>query len=292
MDGENNLISECTAASFRADVMTESGRQPVLVDFWAPWCEPCKALTPLLEKIVTRAAGKVKLVKMNIEAHPQIAAQLGIESLPAVYAFQKGQPVDGFMGALPENQIKAFLERLVGPLGGDEDDLIREAGEALAAGNAAGAVSLYSQGLIEHPANVKMIAGLANSHLALANLGLARDTLASTPSGFEADPLILAAKAALDNAERAESAGDIGDLQRQVDSEPANHQARLNLAVALNARGEREKAADALLDIIRRDKTWSDGAARKQLLLFFEAWGHMDTDTLTARRKLSGYLFS
>lgn len=292
MDGENNLISECTAASFRADVMTESGRQPVLVDFWAPWCEPCKALTPLLEKIVTRAAGKVKLVKMNIEAHPQIAAQLGIESLPAVYAFQKGQPVDGFMGALPENQIKAFLERLVGPLGGDEDDLIREAGEALAAGNAAGAVSLYSQGLIEHPANVKMIAGLANSHLALANLGLARDTLASTPSGFEADPLILAAKAALDNAERAESAGDIGDLQRQVDNEPANHQARLNLAVALNARGEREKAADALLDIIRRDKTWSDGAARKQLLLFFEAWGHMDADTLTARRKLSGYLFS
>ena len=289
---EQGTIKDVTAATFRIDVIAESARQPVLVDFWAPWCGPCKQLTPILEKVVRASGGKIKLTKMNIDEHPQIAGQLGIQSIPAVFAFQKGQPVDGFMGALPESQVKAFVERLVGPLGADNDALMQEATEALGNQNAAEASALFSQALAEDPENLPAIAGLATALVMLGDLEGARNALSKAPKGTEGDSAMASARAALENAEQAESVGDLAELERQVSADPKNHQAKFDLAIALNARGKREEAADALLEIIRRDRTWNDDGARKQLLQFFDAWGPLDPETMSARRRLSGALFS
>ena len=289
---ENDAIKEGTTASFRADVIAESARQPVLVDFWAPWCEPCKQLTPILEKVVNAAAGKVKLVKINIDEHPQVATQLGVKSIPAVFAFQKGQPADGFMGALPESQIKAFLERLVGPLGGESEALITAGAAAMTAGEHEQAADLYSQALAEDPTNLTAVGGLVRAILGLGELSQAKEILASVPPGSDTDPAIIAARAALEIAEQAETVGDLSELERQLAADPKNHKARLDLAIAMNARGMREPAADALLEIIQQDRNWNDDGARKQLLQFFEAWGYMEPETLSARRKLSAVLFS
>jgi putative thioredoxin len=287
-------VKDVTTASFREDVIVASTKQPVLVDFWAPWCGPCKQLTPVLEKAVAASGGKVKLVKMNIDEHPQIAGQLGIQSIPAVIAFEKGQPIDGFMGALPETQVRGFIERLVGPLTGGANDLIAEAEAAVAVGDAAGAAALYSRVLTEDEANVKAIAGLAKLHLDSGDLEQAKGVLSLAPPpppGRDADPAIAAVKAALDLAEQASSLGDAAPLEAAVAANPADNQARFDLAVALNARGEREKAADHLLAIVKRDRQWNDDAARKQLVQFFEAWGLMDPAAVSARRKLSALLF-
>jgi putative thioredoxin len=229
---------------------------------------------------------------MNIDEYPQIAGQLGIQSIPAVYAFQKGQPVDGFMGALPESQVKAFIERLIGPLGSGNEDLLKEAAAALASGDPNAAAGLFSEALADEPDNPTAIGGLASALVALGNLDDAREVLKKAPTGTEGDPAVASARAALENAEQAESVGDLTDLEQQVVADPKNHQARFDLALALNALGKMEVAADALLEIIRRDRTWNDDGARKQLLQFFDAWGPMDPDTMTARRKLSGALFS
>jgi putative thioredoxin len=287
-------VKDVTTASFREDVIAASTKQPVLVDFWAPWCGPCKQLAPMLEKAVAASGGKVKLVKMNIDEHPQIAGQLGIQSIPAVIAFEKGQPIDGFMGALPETQVRGFIERLVGPLTGAADDLIAEAEAAVAAGDAAGAAALYSRVLTEDEANVKAIAGLAKLHLDSGDLEQAKGVLSLAPPpppGRDSDPAIAAVKAALDLAEQASSLGDVAPLEAALAANPADNQARFDLAVALNARGERERAADHLLAIVKRDRQWNDDAARKQLVQFFEAWGLMDPAAVTARRKLSALLF-
>ena len=291
---EASKVKDVTTASFKADVMVASTRQPVLVDFWAPWCGPCKQLAPVLEKAVADSKGKVALVKMNIDDHPQVAGQLGIQSIPAVIAFDKGQPVDGFMGAVPESQVRGFIERLVGPLEAGAEALIAEAEAAVAAGDAAGAAGLYARVLAEDETNLKAIGGLAKLHVEVGDLDEAKAVLSMAPPpapGKDPDPAIAAALAAIHLAEQAASVGDTAALEKALAANPDDHQARFDLAVALNGRGDRDGAANALLDIIKRDRRWNDDAARKQLLQFFEAWGLMDAATVTARRKLSSIWF-
>jgi len=287
-------VKDVTTASFRADVLTASQKQPVLVDFWAPWCGPCKQLAPALERAVADAGGKVVLVKMNIDEHPQIPGQLGIQSIPAVIAFDRGQPVDGFVGALPESQIRGFIERLVGPLAGGFAELMAEADEAAAKGDAAGAAALYAEILSQNPEEAKAIGGLAKLQVASGQLEQAKALLATAPApapGKDPDPAVAAAWAALRLAEQAASVGDLAPLERALAANPDDHKSRFDLAVALSAKGDREGAADRLLEIIRRDRKWNDEAARKQLLQLFEAWGLMDPATVAARRKLSSIWF-
>jgi putative thioredoxin len=291
--GPDGLIKETTTQTFMADVVQESMKQPVLVDFWAEWCGPCKQLAPVIEKAVKAANGKVKLVKMDIDKYPQIAGQLGVQSIPAVFAFSKGQPVDGFMGALPESQIKAFIERLVGPVGPAETDLLLgDAEAALAEGDTLGASQLFAQVYELDPENVKAIAGLARTAVAVGELDQARATLGLTPKDKENDPAIAGARAALELAEQAASVGDLAGLLATVEREPMNHQARYDLALGLAGAGRRGEAVDHLLEIVRRDRKWNDDGARKQLVQFFEAWGPMDESTIGGRRRLSSILFS
>lgn len=286
------LIKDTTTASFRADVIAESANQPVLVDFWAPWCGPCKQLTPVLEKAVRAAKGKVKLVKMNIDEHPQIAGQLGVQSIPAVFGFDKGQPVDGFMGALPESQIKTFIERLIGPVSDGAEEIIKLAEEALVEGRAEVAAAAFQQALELEPESDVALGGLVRSQVSLNNLDLARQILSTVEEKIEKSQPLSAARAALDVATQASNVGELGALQEKVSANPGDHASRLELAIALNAGGDREGATDALIEIIRRDRSWNEDAARKQLIQFFDAWGAMDPETVAARRKLSAVLFS
>ena len=290
---QDGLVKDTTTASFRQDVIAESMHQPVLVDFWAPWCGPCKQLTPVIEKAVKAAGGKVKLVKMNIDEHPQIAGQLGVQSIPAVFAFDRGQPVDGFMGALPEGQIKAFIERLVGPVGpGAVEELLAEAAARVDEGDAAGAAELYAAILAEEPDNAIALAALSKLHLQLGDLEGAKRFLDMAPAAKANDPAIAGARAAIEIAEQAASLGDLADLERRVAADPDDHQARFDLAIGLNAKNQREAAAEQLLAIVKRDRTWNDDGARKQLVQFFDAWGPMDPATLAGRRRLSSILFA
>ena len=290
--GAGTDIADTTTASFRQDVLVESTKRVVLVDFWAPWCGPCKQLTPVLEKVVKAAAGKVKLLKMNIDEHPQIAGQLGIQSIPAVIAFRNGQPVDGFMGALPEGQVKAFIEKLTGPVGpGPIEELLAEADGLLAQGDVATAADVYTEVLQHEPTNLKAIAALAKVHVELGDLEGARSFLAMAPADKADDPALAGARAALELADQAASVGDFAALEQTVATEPANHQARFDLALALAGAGQREPATYHLIEIIKRDRTWNDDGARKQLLQFFEAWGPMDEHSVAGRRKLSAVLF-
>jgi len=282
---------DVTTASFRQDVITESMRQPVLVDFWAPWCGPCKQLGPVLERAVAASGGKVALVKMNIDDHPDIAGQLGIQSIPAVIAFQRGQPVDGFVGALPESQIKQFLERIAGPLGDPVKDMLDEAAAATAEGDSETAAAIYSEILADDETNAAALAGLAKLHLDAGDIDKAK-AMVSLASGSPAqDPAIVAVRAAIENAEQSANLGDVADLERKIGADPADHQARFDYALALNARGEREEAAGQLLEIIRADRSWNEDGARMQLLKFFDEWGFADPASASGRRKLSGLLF-
>ena len=289
----DSAVKDTTTQGFVKDVIEESKRQPVLVDFWAPWCGPCKQLTPILEKAVKAAKGKVKLVKMDIDKHPDIPGQMGIQSIPAVIAFANGQPVDGFMGALPESQVIAFLERLTkGKIGAEEKDLLKEADDALAAGNAAEAANLYGQLLKEDSGNVAALAGLARCYVATGNIEQAKKTLALVPEAKLNDAAVAAARAALELAEQAKSVGPIDELEKKVAADPLDHQARFDLATALNAAGKRAEAADHLLAIVKRDRKWNEDGARKQLVQFFEAWGPTDQATVDGRKRLSSILFS
>jgi len=290
--GADTLVSETTTQTFVKDVIEESRKRPVLVDFWAPWCGPCKTLGPVIEKVVRAAKGKVKLVKMNIDEHPAVAGQLGIQSIPAVFAFANGQPVDGFVGALPEGQVKAFIDRLIGPVSSDAAESLKAAEDALNAGAAAKAAEIYAQVLAEEPANVPALAGLARCHVAAGNLEPARATLGLVPKEKANDPAVAAARAALELAEQAKSVGDVAPLEAKVNANPLDHQARFDLAVALNARGNRKAALDHLIEIVKRDRKWNDEAARRQLVQFFEAWGVNDETTIEGRRRLSSLLFA
>ena len=289
----DSAIKDTTTQTFVKDVLEESKRQPVLVDFWAEWCGPCKQLAPVLEKVVKSTKGKVKLVKMDIDKHPQIPGQLGIQSIPAVFAFVNGQPVDGFLGALPEGQIVAFLERVTKDrIGGEEQDLLKAADAALAEGNAAGAADLYSQLLAADGTNVPALAGLARCYVETGAIEQAKQTLALVPEAKRNDAAVAAARAALDIAEQAKSVGPIADLEQKVQANPLDHQARFDLAVALNSKGQRQEALDHLIEIVRRDRKWNDDGARKQLVQFFEAWGPTDEATVAGRRRLSSILFA
>jgi putative thioredoxin len=287
------LIKETTTQGFMKDVIEESKRQPVLIDFWAPWCGPCKQLTPVLEKVVKSAKGKVKLVKMNIDDHPAIPGQMGIQSIPAVIAFVNGQPADGFMGALPEGQVTAFIERLTkGAAVAETKDLLAEANAALAAGNMQAAAGVYSEILAEDEANVPALAGLARCYIAANQIEQAKQLLTKVPEAKHTDAAYAAARAALEVAEQASSVGPIGELEQKVQANPLDHQARFDLAVALNAKGKRAEAVDHLMEIVRRDRKWNDDGARKQLVQFFEAWGPTDEATVAGRRRLSSILFA
>ncbi|MBX6327357.1 MAG: thioredoxin [Pseudolabrys sp.] len=287
------VVKDTTTQTFMKDVIEESRRQPVLVDFWAQWCGPCKQLTPVLEKAVRAAKGKVKLAKMNIDEHPTIAGQMGIQSIPAVIAFSNGKPIDGFLGALPESQVVAFIERLTKEkIGGEESDLLKSADGALAAGNVADAANLYSRVLSQDSGNVAAIAGLARCYVKTGALEQARQTLAMVPESGRNDPAVGAARAALELAEQAKSVGPIDVLQQKVAADPLDHQARFDLAAALNAKGKRAEAVEHLLAIVKRDRKWKDDGARKQLLQLFDAWGPTDPSTIEGRKKLSSILFS
>ncbi len=292
-NGGKVLVKDTTTQAFAKDVIEESRRQPVLVDFWAPWCGPCKTLSPVIEKAVAAAKGAVLLVKMNIDDHPAIAGQLGIQSIPAVIAFSNGQPVDGFIGALPESQVKAFIERVAGPAGPSEvDTLLAEADALLAAGDSAAAADLYGAVIKQAPETVAAIVGLARCFLANRQVDQAQQTLTMVPASAANDPAVVTLRAQLDLAAETAKLGDAGALEQRIAANPADHQARFDLALLLNAEGNRDGATDRLLEIMRKDRSWSDEKARKQLLQFFEAWGPMDEATLAGRRKLSSMLFA
>jgi len=290
---QDGLVKETTTQTFVKDVIEESKRQPVLIDFWAPWCGPCKQLTPVLEKAVRAARGKVKLVKMNIDEHPAIPGQMGIQSIPAVIAFVNGQPADGFMGALPESQVTAFIERLTkDKLGGAAQDLIKEAEAALADGNAAGAAEIYAELLTEEPGNVPALAGLARAYFETGALDRAKQVLAQVPEQKRNDPAVAAVRSAIELAEQAQAVGPVSELEQKVAANPLDHQARFDLALALNSKGQREQAVDQLLEIVRRDRKWNEDGARKQLVQLFEAWGPTDEATVAGRKRLSSILFA
>ena len=284
-------VIDVTAQNFMKEVIEESKGRPVLVDFWAPWCGPCKTLGPVIEKAVRGANGKVRLAKMNIDEHPQVAQQLGIQSIPAVYVFSNGQPVDGFVGALPEKEVKAFIERVTGG-GNDAAELVKHAEEALSAGDAANAAAVFSEILTAEPENIAARAGLVRAQLAAGDVEAAKQTFALIPKEKAADAAVTAAQAALDLAAQAEKVGDIAPLEAKVAANPLDHQARFDLAVALAAHNRRAEAVDHLIEIFKRDRKWNDDGARKQLVQFFEAWGSADENTVEGRRKLSLILFS
>jgi len=287
------LVKDTTTQAFVKDVIEESKRQPVLVDFWAPWCGPCKQLTPVLEKAVRAAKGKVKLVKMNIDDHPAIPGQMGIQSIPAVIAFVDGRPADGFMGALPESQVVAFLDRLTkSNVGGETKDLLNAADAALADGDPAGAANLYAQLLAEDNSNVQALAGLARCYVETGALDQARQTLAMIPDSKRGESAVAAAQAALQLAEQVKTLGPLAELEQKVAANPLDHQARFDLALALNGKGRRLDALDQLISIVKRDRKWNDDGARKQLVQFFEAWGPTDEATIDGRKRLSSILFA
>ncbi|MBX3583970.1 MAG: thioredoxin [Rhizobiaceae bacterium] len=287
-------IKDVTTANFAAEVIQESRKLPVLVDFWAPWCGPCKQLQPVLERVVGEAKGAVKLVKMNIDEHPAIAGQLGIQSIPAVIAFHNGQPVDGFMGAVPESQIRSFIEKLVGPNGGAPQvaEALAAAAQAKEAGDMQTAAGIFDAVLQEQPDNLEAIAGLADLLFEAGDAAGAQEVLSRTPADKTETPAIAAVAGKIRLASEAAGLGDPALLERRLAENPKDHQARFDLAMIQNAQGNREEAADNLLAIFKADRTWNDGAARAQLLRFFEAWGMTDEATLSARRKLSSLLFS
>ena len=291
----NPFIKDVGVETFMADVIQASSDVPVIVDFWAPWCGPCKQLTPILEKVVTAAQGKVRLVKINIDETPEIAQQLRIQSIPMVYGFKGGRPVDGFQGAVPESQVKSFIERLVG---GEVISPVEEAvAEAKAAGEAGDwptAAAIFAQVLQHEPDNAAALAGLAQAALADEDLENAKSFVAQIPEKAKADPFVAAAVSAVDLAEQTAGAGSgaLTELEAAVAANPKDHQARFDLAMALFAAKRKADAASALLEIVAADRQWNEEAARKQLVKFFEAWGPTDPDTLAARRRLSSILFS
>jgi len=290
------LIKNGSTATFMADVIDASRDAAIVVDFWAPWCGPCKQLGPALEKSVRDARGKVRLVKINVDENQELAAQMRIQSIPAVYAFKDGRPVDAFVGAVSDSQVKQFVAKLAAGGGGAPDpveEAVALAKEAAAAGDHARAANIFAQVLQHEPTNIDAIAGVARALIEHKDFPKAKELLSRVPPDQAGHAVIVAVKAALELAETgSKAAGKLGELKAQVEREPANHQARLDLATAQFAAGEREAAIDHLLDLIKRDRAWNEEAARKQLLKFLEALGFTDPLAVAARRRLSAILFS
>lgn len=290
-----SAVKDSTLATFAADVLDASMEVPVIVDFWAPWCGPCKQLGPVLERVVEQANGTVRLVKVNIDDNPEIAQQLRIQSIPTVYAFKNGQPVDGFMGAIPESQIKAFVQALIGGAGpgaAEAEDALALANDALARHDLSTAAQLYGQILQDEPGHPKAVAGLARCYLESGDLERAKKTLGLVRPDGAGDESIRAIEAELSLKERAVAADDLAVLRGKIAADPSDLQARFDLALGLDAKGAREDAMGELLEIVRRDRKWNEDAARKQLVILFEAMGPTDPRTIAARRRLSSLLFS
>lgn len=288
-----DAIKDGTDQGFMSDVIEASRNQPVIVDFWAPWCGPCRQLGPALEKAVIAARGKVRLVKINIDEHPGVAGQLGVRSIPAVYAFDKGRPIDGFMGAIPESQLNQFVNRLTGNIAEEDiEALLAQAAESLALNDLGGAAQSFAMALQLDPANTKAIAGMARVYLAGGEPEQARQVLDLAPPEKANDADIAGVRAAIELAANAGAVGDSSALTRKVASNPADLEARYELAEALAARGDLGGAVEQLLAIIETKRDWNDDAARKQLIKIFEAAGPASEVAKAGRRKLSTLLFS
>jgi putative thioredoxin len=287
-----DLIKDSTTKDFMRDVIEASREVPVLVDFWAPWCGPCKQLTPILEKAVRAAKGAVRLVKLNIDDHPQIPGQMGVQSIPAVFAFQDGKPVDGFMGALPESRVADFIARLLGDSAGDTAADLEAAEAALAAGDLNTAAQMFGEVLQKDRENAQSLAGLAKCYIKTGDLTRAEQTLALvSPAKADSAP-VASARAALELARKAPSTGDIEGLRAKLAANPQDAQSRFDLALALNAKGDRNGALEELLALVAKNRSWNDDAARKQLLQLFDAWGVSDPATIAGRQRLSSLLFA
>ncbi len=293
----DGAVKEVTETTFMTDVIEASQSGPVIVDFWAPWCGPCKTLGPMLEAAVAKTKGRVKMVKMDVDQSQTIAAQLRVQSIPTVYAFFQGQPVDAFQGALPASEIDAFVSKLAAMGGGEEGDdgladALAAAEEMLAEGAVADAAQTFAAILQEDPANPAAYGGLARAHIALGELDQAEAILNGAPAEISAAGAIEAAFAQLNLARQAEKAGPVADLLVKVESSPHDHQARFDLATALHASGQTEAAVTELLELFRRDREWNGGAAKTQLFTIFDAAGPQDPVVLNGRRKLSSLIFA
>jgi len=283
---------DATDTSFMADVIEASRQTPVIVDFWAPWCGPCKQLTPLLEQAVQANRGAVRMVKVNIDENQQVASQLRVQSIPAVFAFADGQPVDAFMGAKPASEVAAFVKKLASMGGGNGlDEALTQAEEMLETGAAADAAEIFAAVLGEDPANARALGGLALSLLGAGDIERARQTLEMAPPEIASEPAITAARAAVELAEQTQDTGEEAELKARLEANPDDRQARYDLALALLAGKDREGAVEALLELFRRDREWNDGAAKEQLFKLFDSFGPKDPLTLNGRRRLSSMIF-
>lgn len=288
-----NIIKDSTTAAFGKDVIEASRTVPVVVDFWAAWCGPCKQLTPILEKVVKSYGGKVRLVKINVDEHPAIAGQLRVQSLPTVYAFRDGRPLDGFMGAQPESAVRQFIERIVGAdAEADTATLLATAEQALDEGDVQAAAEIFAAVLQEDKQNPAALAGLARCYLQTGDVARAEQVISLVPPDEKKVAAVEQVRAALELARKAGAEDNRGELEKKLAADPSDQQARFDLAVALAARGDKMEAVDHLLELVRRDRKWNDEAARKQLVQFFEAWGFKDPAAIEGRRRLSSLLFS
>jgi len=287
-----DLVKNTTTKDFMRDVIEASREVPVLVDFWAPWCGPCRQLTPLLEKAVRGAKGAVRLVKLNIDDHPQIPGQMGVQSIPAVFAFRDGKPADGFMGALPESRVNAFIARLIGDTAGDIAADLEAAEAALAAGDVNSAAQMFGEVLQQDRENAQSLAGLAKCYIKTGDLARAEQTLALVPPAKADAAPVASARAALELQRKAPSTGDIETLRAKLAADPQDAAVRFDIALALNAKGDRNGATEELLTLIAKSRAWNDDAARKQLVQLFEAWGTSDPAAISGRQRLSSLLFA
>ena len=289
-------IRDVTDQTFMAEVIEASQQTPVIVDFWAPWCGPCKQLTPVLEEAVKGANGAVRLAKVNVDQSQMVAGQLRVQSIPTVYAFYQGQPVDGFQGAVAASEAKAFVQRLIdmagGAAGGGLDEALEQAEQMLEQDQAADAAQVFAAITQEEPANARATAGLVRALIAMGETAAARKALEDAPAEVQNDAQLDAARSALDLADAAGEAGEVGALRAKVEADPSDHQARYDLAMALVANREHAAAVDELLELFRRDREWNDGAAKSQLFKIFDSLGPKDPVAQAGRRRLSSMVFA